>query len=159
MLHFGQISTYCWFSDWYVRFQGANVLCGGGPFVPSDPKLKGGYFMSPCVLGKPLCWLIGFSWYHSLFWVSVSSQQLEFLVCSICYMQSFFSAQITAGMTWPVWRKRFLAQSCLCCLSIQRKKWFRGPTTPPLDWHQESSLGLQRTHSTRLSFSIISSPL
>uniref|UniRef100_A0A669D6E6 Aldehyde dehydrogenase 9 family, member A1a, tandem duplicate 2 n=1 Tax=Oreochromis niloticus TaxID=8128 RepID=A0A669D6E6_ORENI len=31
--------------------QGARVLCGGDPFVPSDPKLKGGYFMSPCVLG------------------------------------------------------------------------------------------------------------
>uniref|UniRef100_A0AAY4D9Y4 Aldehyde dehydrogenase domain-containing protein n=2 Tax=Denticeps clupeoides TaxID=299321 RepID=A0AAY4D9Y4_9TELE len=30
--------------------QGARVLCGGEPFVPSDPKLKGGYFMSPCVL-------------------------------------------------------------------------------------------------------------
>uniref|UniRef100_A0A671V3J0 Aldehyde dehydrogenase 9 family, member A1a, tandem duplicate 1 n=1 Tax=Sparus aurata TaxID=8175 RepID=A0A671V3J0_SPAAU len=29
---------------------GANVLCGGEPFVPSDPKLKGGYYMSPCVL-------------------------------------------------------------------------------------------------------------
>lgn len=27
------------------------MLCGGDPFVPSDPKLKGGYFMSPCVLG------------------------------------------------------------------------------------------------------------
>lgn len=28
------------------------MLCGGEPLVPSDPKLKGGYFMSPCVLGK-----------------------------------------------------------------------------------------------------------
>lgn len=35
-----------------LHFQGATVLCGGEPFVPSDPKLKGGYFMSPCVLGK-----------------------------------------------------------------------------------------------------------
>ncbi|XP_077464104.1 4-trimethylaminobutyraldehyde dehydrogenase-like [Stigmatopora argus] len=31
--------------------QGAKVLCGGRPLVPSDPKLKDGYFMSPCVLG------------------------------------------------------------------------------------------------------------
>uniref|UniRef100_A0A8C8DKK8 Aldehyde dehydrogenase 9 family, member A1b n=1 Tax=Oryzias sinensis TaxID=183150 RepID=A0A8C8DKK8_9TELE len=31
--------------------QGAKVLCGGEPFVPSDPKLRGGYYMSPCVLG------------------------------------------------------------------------------------------------------------
>ncbi|XP_057697266.1 4-trimethylaminobutyraldehyde dehydrogenase-like [Corythoichthys intestinalis] len=30
--------------------QGAKVLCGGQPLVPSDPKLKEGYFMSPCVL-------------------------------------------------------------------------------------------------------------
>ncbi|XP_030639768.1 4-trimethylaminobutyraldehyde dehydrogenase A [Chanos chanos] len=37
----------------YVRKakeQGAKVLCGGEPFVPDDPKLKGGNFMSPCVL-------------------------------------------------------------------------------------------------------------
>ena len=31
--------------------QGARVLCGGEPLTPSDPKLKNGYFMSPCVLG------------------------------------------------------------------------------------------------------------
>ena len=31
--------------------QGARVLCGGEPFTPSDPKLKNGFFMSPCVLG------------------------------------------------------------------------------------------------------------
>ncbi|XP_071059138.1 4-trimethylaminobutyraldehyde dehydrogenase-like [Pseudochaenichthys georgianus] len=33
-----------------AKKEGARVLCGGEPFVPSDPKLKGGYFMSPCVL-------------------------------------------------------------------------------------------------------------
>lgn len=33
-----------------AKEQGAKVLCGGEPFTPSDPKLKGGYFMSPCVL-------------------------------------------------------------------------------------------------------------
>ncbi|KAF7657170.1 hypothetical protein LDENG_00030940 [Lucifuga dentata] len=33
-----------------AKKQGANVLCGGEPFIPSDPKLKGGYFMSPCIL-------------------------------------------------------------------------------------------------------------
>uniref|UniRef100_A0A1A7WBB0 Aldehyde dehydrogenase 9 family, member A1 n=2 Tax=Iconisemion striatum TaxID=60296 RepID=A0A1A7WBB0_9TELE len=33
-----------------AKLQGARVLCGGEPFVPSDPKLKNGYFMSPCVL-------------------------------------------------------------------------------------------------------------
>ncbi|XP_051930140.1 4-trimethylaminobutyraldehyde dehydrogenase A [Hippocampus zosterae] len=30
--------------------QGATVLCGGKPLVPADPKLKEGYFMSPCIL-------------------------------------------------------------------------------------------------------------
>uniref|UniRef100_A0A8C4S4U2 Aldehyde dehydrogenase 9 family, member A1a, tandem duplicate 1 n=1 Tax=Erpetoichthys calabaricus TaxID=27687 RepID=A0A8C4S4U2_ERPCA len=37
----------------YVRQakeQGAKVLCGGEPFVPDDPKLKNGYFMTPCIL-------------------------------------------------------------------------------------------------------------
>uniref|UniRef100_A0A8C9TGZ9 Aldehyde dehydrogenase 9 family, member A1a, tandem duplicate 1 n=1 Tax=Scleropages formosus TaxID=113540 RepID=A0A8C9TGZ9_SCLFO len=33
-----------------AKKQGAKVLCGGEPFVPSDSKLKGGYFMTPCVL-------------------------------------------------------------------------------------------------------------
>lgn len=33
-----------------AKKEGAKVLCGGEPFVPSDPKLKGGYFLSPCVL-------------------------------------------------------------------------------------------------------------
>lgn len=28
------------------------MLCGGEPFIPSDPKLRGGYYMTPCVLGK-----------------------------------------------------------------------------------------------------------
>lgn len=36
----------------YILCQGAKVLCGGEPFVSSDPKLKGGYYLSPCVLGK-----------------------------------------------------------------------------------------------------------
>ncbi|XP_026161300.1 4-trimethylaminobutyraldehyde dehydrogenase A isoform X1 [Mastacembelus armatus] len=33
-----------------AKKEGARVLCGGEPYIPSDPKLKGGYFMSPCVL-------------------------------------------------------------------------------------------------------------
>ncbi|KAI3369106.1 hypothetical protein L3Q82_026068 [Scortum barcoo] len=33
-----------------AKKEGAKVLCGGDAFVPSDPKLKEGYFMSPCVL-------------------------------------------------------------------------------------------------------------
>ncbi|XP_024134894.1 4-trimethylaminobutyraldehyde dehydrogenase A [Oryzias melastigma] len=33
-----------------AKKEGARVLCGGEPFVPTDPKLKGGYFMSPCIL-------------------------------------------------------------------------------------------------------------
>lgn len=33
-----------------AKKEGAKVLCGGEPFVPSDPKMKDGYFMSPCVL-------------------------------------------------------------------------------------------------------------
>lgn len=28
------------------------MLCGGEHFVPSDPRLRGGYYMTPCVLGK-----------------------------------------------------------------------------------------------------------
>lgn len=32
--------------------QGAQVLCGGEPFTPADPKLKHGYYMTPCVLGE-----------------------------------------------------------------------------------------------------------
>lgn len=30
--------------------QGATVLCGGEPYVPKDPKLKDGFYMTPCVL-------------------------------------------------------------------------------------------------------------
>lgn len=33
-----------------AKEQGAKVLCGGEPFVPSDPKLKNGFFMKPCIL-------------------------------------------------------------------------------------------------------------
>ncbi|KAJ8277886.1 hypothetical protein GJAV_G00081270 [Gymnothorax javanicus] len=33
-----------------AKKEGARVLCGGEPYVPTDPKLQGGYFMSPCVL-------------------------------------------------------------------------------------------------------------
>ncbi|XP_041133396.1 4-trimethylaminobutyraldehyde dehydrogenase-like [Polyodon spathula] len=32
--------------------KGATVLCGGEPYVSEDPKLKNGYFMSPCVLSN-----------------------------------------------------------------------------------------------------------
>ncbi|KAL3054672.1 hypothetical protein OYC64_017578 [Pagothenia borchgrevinki] len=35
-----------------AKKEGATVLCGGEPFVPSDPKLRGGYYMTPCVLGN-----------------------------------------------------------------------------------------------------------
>lgn len=35
-----------------AKQQGAKVLCGGEPYLPSDPKLKAGYFMSPCVLDQ-----------------------------------------------------------------------------------------------------------
>lgn len=35
-----------------AKKQGAMVLCGGEPFVPADPKLRGGYFMTPCVLAN-----------------------------------------------------------------------------------------------------------
>ncbi|KAM4548573.1 4-trimethylaminobutyraldehyde dehydrogenase A [Odontesthes bonariensis] len=33
-----------------AKEEGARVLCGGEPVVPNEPKLKGGYFMSPCIL-------------------------------------------------------------------------------------------------------------
>ncbi|XP_061440243.1 4-trimethylaminobutyraldehyde dehydrogenase [Rhineura floridana] len=32
--------------------QGAAVLCGGDAYVPDDPKLNNGFYMSPCVLGN-----------------------------------------------------------------------------------------------------------
>ncbi|XP_053739022.1 4-trimethylaminobutyraldehyde dehydrogenase B-like [Synchiropus splendidus] len=35
-----------------AKREGAAVLCGGEPFLPSDPKLQGGYYMTPCVLGN-----------------------------------------------------------------------------------------------------------
>ncbi|KAL0966291.1 hypothetical protein UPYG_G00293450 [Umbra pygmaea] len=35
-----------------ARKEGAKVLCGGERFVPSDPKLRGGNYMTPCVLGN-----------------------------------------------------------------------------------------------------------
>ncbi|XP_061652695.1 4-trimethylaminobutyraldehyde dehydrogenase B [Phyllopteryx taeniolatus] len=35
-----------------AKEEGATVLCGGDPFVPSDPKLKRGYYMTPCVLAN-----------------------------------------------------------------------------------------------------------
>ncbi|MBN3279204.1 A9A1A dehydrogenase, partial [Polyodon spathula] len=35
-----------------AKQQGATVLCGGEPYVSEDPKLKNGYFMSPCVLSN-----------------------------------------------------------------------------------------------------------
>lgn len=34
------------------------MLCGGEPFVSSDPKLKGGYYLSPCVLGNILIFVV-----------------------------------------------------------------------------------------------------
>ncbi|XP_077579661.1 4-trimethylaminobutyraldehyde dehydrogenase B [Stigmatopora nigra] len=33
-----------------AKKEGATVLCGGEPFIPSDPKLRHGYYMTPCVL-------------------------------------------------------------------------------------------------------------
>ncbi|KAE8611375.1 hypothetical protein XENTR_v10012424 [Xenopus tropicalis] len=33
-----------------AREQGAKFLIGGEPYSPEDPKLKGGFFMTPCVL-------------------------------------------------------------------------------------------------------------
>ncbi|XP_061551264.1 4-trimethylaminobutyraldehyde dehydrogenase B isoform X2 [Phycodurus eques] len=35
-----------------AKEEGATVLCGGDPFVPSDPKLRRGYYMTPCVLSN-----------------------------------------------------------------------------------------------------------
>uniref|UniRef100_A0A8C6W8L3 Aldehyde dehydrogenase domain-containing protein n=1 Tax=Nannospalax galili TaxID=1026970 RepID=A0A8C6W8L3_NANGA len=33
-----------------AKEQGASVLCGGDLYVPEDPKLKEGYYMTPCIL-------------------------------------------------------------------------------------------------------------
>ncbi|XP_042320511.1 4-trimethylaminobutyraldehyde dehydrogenase-like [Sceloporus undulatus] len=35
-----------------AKDQGAEVLCGGNTYVPDDPKLADGFYMSPCVLGN-----------------------------------------------------------------------------------------------------------
>uniref|UniRef100_A0A3Q4MEK0 Aldehyde dehydrogenase 9 family, member A1b n=1 Tax=Neolamprologus brichardi TaxID=32507 RepID=A0A3Q4MEK0_NEOBR len=35
-----------------AKKEGATVLCGGESYVPSDPKLRGGYYMTPCILGN-----------------------------------------------------------------------------------------------------------
>ncbi|XP_060096934.1 4-trimethylaminobutyraldehyde dehydrogenase-like isoform X2 [Heteronotia binoei] len=35
-----------------AKEQGAEVLCGGEAYVPDDPKLSSGFYMSPCVLGN-----------------------------------------------------------------------------------------------------------
>ncbi|XP_051855060.1 4-trimethylaminobutyraldehyde dehydrogenase [Antechinus flavipes] len=35
-----------------AKKEGAKVLCGGDLYVPEDPKLKDGYYMTPCVLGN-----------------------------------------------------------------------------------------------------------
>uniref|UniRef100_A0A8C5QJM1 Aldehyde dehydrogenase domain-containing protein n=1 Tax=Leptobrachium leishanense TaxID=445787 RepID=A0A8C5QJM1_9ANUR len=35
-----------------AREQGAKVLTGGEPYTPEDPKLKGGFYISPCVLAN-----------------------------------------------------------------------------------------------------------
>lgn len=37
-----------------AKKEGATVLCGGELYDPLDPKLKGGYYMTPCVLGESL---------------------------------------------------------------------------------------------------------
>lgn len=49
--------------------------------------------------------------------------------------------QVTALMTWPVWRKRSLALSCLCCLLKLRRRYSREPMTQPWAWLQASSPG------------------
>lgn len=49
--------------------------------------------------------------------------------------------QVTALMTWPVWRKRSLALSCLCCLLKLRRRYYREPMTQPWAWLQASSPG------------------
>lgn len=65
------------------------MLCGGEPFVPSDPKLKGGYFMSPCVLGKSQhCHQCAFLCFFFVF----------FLVVLKCETGSSLLSQITARM-------------------------------------------------------------
>ncbi|KTG41715.1 hypothetical protein cypCar_00024397 [Cyprinus carpio] len=33
-----------------AKKEGARVFCGGEPFIPADPELKDGYYMTPCVL-------------------------------------------------------------------------------------------------------------
>uniref|UniRef100_A0A8C1KZF4 Aldehyde dehydrogenase 9 family, member A1b n=1 Tax=Cyprinus carpio TaxID=7962 RepID=A0A8C1KZF4_CYPCA len=37
-----------------AKKEGARVFCGGEPFIPADPELKDGYYMTPCVLGELL---------------------------------------------------------------------------------------------------------
>lgn len=35
-----------------ARKDGATILCGGDEFVPSDDRLSGGFYVSPCVIDK-----------------------------------------------------------------------------------------------------------
>ena len=124
----------------FLFFQGATVLCGGEPFVPSDPKLKGGFFMSPCVLGRSSIFsyvlLIFLQHSDQLFCTFVAQYKPHNTSSTVSLL-----AQITAEMIWPVWRRRFSGRSCRSCLSTQRKKYWDEPTTPPSDWPQESSPG------------------
>lgn len=69
---------------WY--FQGAMVLCGGDPFVPADPKLRGGYYMTPCVLGKIAAMPLSTGWFPA---------QRSYIP-SVC---SFLTANCTDDMT------------------------------------------------------------
>lgn len=110
--------------------QGAKVLCGGEPYVPSDPKLKAGYFMSPCVLGKlrPMTSLRP----------SVTSRAR---VPRPPLTLPLLPPQISAPTTWPAWRRRSSAPSCPCCPLTRRRRCSGGQTTPPMDWPRECSPG------------------
>ncbi len=66
---------------------------------------------------------------------------LKRMLYQLDYFLLLHYTQITARMIWPVWRRRSLALWCLFCLLTQRRKFFKEPTTQPLDWHLEFSPG------------------
>jgi len=84
--------------------------------------------MTPSWRGDILC--------HHVFLVCVGHSLLSAFVCtpSAGFVSHCFSNLMLVVFTDP---------SCLSYLLTQRKKWSRGPTTPPLDWLLASSPGQQ----------------
>lgn len=75
-------------------------------------------------------------------WVGTHSR-VQMLLPRSAHLPSLLP-QTTAETTWPAWRRRSSARSCLSCRSTPKRRWSGGPTTPPLDWPLGFSPGQQR---------------